>query len=217
MGCDLPMTQGVFITFEGGEGSGKSSQVERLGQALDSAGIEVIVTREPGGAPAAEDIRALLVNGDADRWTPKSEALLNYAARAEHLRQTIHPALQSGKWVLCDRFADSTTAYQGYGHGLGSDWVGALHQLIVGDLQPDLTIILDIPVQTGLKRAAIRGGVDRYERMDEQFHERLRSGFLEIAERQPERCTVVDATGSIDEIQATIRQLVRAKFAVEIA
>ena len=211
------MTQGVFITFEGGEGSGKSSQVERLGQALDSAGIEVIVTREPGGAPAAEDIRALLVNGDADRWTPKSEALLNYAARAEHLRQTIHPALQSGKWVLCDRFADSTTAYQGYGHGLGSDWVGALHQLIVGDLQPDLTIILDIPVQTGLKRAAIRGGVDRYERMDEQFHERLRSGFLEIAERQPERCTVVDATGSIDEIQATIRQLVRAKFAVEIA
>ena len=211
------MTQGVFITFEGGEGSGKSSQVERLGQALDSAGIEVIVTREPGGAPAAEDIRALLVNGDADRWTPKSEALLNYAARAEHLRQTIHPALQSGKWVLCDRFADSTTAYQGYGHGLGSDWVGALHQLIVGDLQPDLTIILDIPVQTGLKRAAIRGGVDRYERMDVQFHERLRNGFLEIAERQPERCTVVDATGSIDEIQATIRQLVRAKFAVEIA
>ncbi len=211
------MTQGVFITFEGGEGSGKSSQVERLGQALDSAGIEVIVTREPGGAPAAEDIRALLVNGDADRWTPKSEALLNYAARAEHLRQTIHPALQSGKWVLCDRFADSTTAYQGYGHGLGSDWVAALHQLVVGDLQPDLTIILDIPLQTGLKRAAIRGGVDRYERMDEQFHERLRSGFLEIAERQPERCTVVDATGSIDEIQATIRQLVRAKFAVEIA
>lgn len=211
------MTQGVFITFEGGEGSGKSTQAERLGQALDSAGIEVIVTREPGGAPAAEDIRALLVNGDADRWTPKSEALLNYAARAEHLRQTIHPALQSGKWVLCDRFADSTTAYQGYGHGLGSDWVGALHQLVVGDLQPDLTIILDIPLQTGLKRAAIRGGVDRYERMDEQFHERLRSGFLEIAERQPERCTVVDATGSIDEIQATIRQVVRAKFAVEIA
>jgi len=211
------MTQGVFITFEGGEGSGKSTQAERLGQALDSAGIEVIVTREPGGAPAAEDIRTLLVNGDADRWTPKSEALLNYAARAEHLRQTIHPALQSGKWVLCDRFADSTTAYQGYGHGLGSDWVGALHQLVVGDLQPDLTIILDIPVLTGLKRAAIRGGVDRYERMDEQFHERLRSGFLEIAERQPERCTVVDATGSIDEIQATIRQVVRAKFAVEIA
>jgi len=211
------MTQGVFITFEGGEGSGKSTQAERLGQALDSAGIEVIVTREPGGAPAAEDIRTLLVNGDADRWTPKSEALLNYAARAEHLRQTIHPALQSGKWVLCDRFADSTTAYQGYGHGLGSDWVAALHQLVVGDLQPDLTIILDIPVLTGLKRAAIRGGVDRYERMDEQFHERLRSGFLEIAERQPERCTVVDATGSIDEIQATIRQLVRAKFAVEIA
>ncbi|MBL6945975.1 MAG: dTMP kinase [Rhodospirillales bacterium] len=209
------MTQGVFITFEGGEGSGKSTQVELLGQALGGAGIDVIATREPGGAPAAEDIRALLVQGDTDRWSPESEALLNYAARAEHLRQTIRPALQSGKWVLCDRFADSTMAYQGYGHGLGRDWVGALHKLVIGDLQPDLTIILDIPVETGLKRASIRGGVDRYERMDVQFHERLRAGFLDIAERQPERCTVIDATGSIKEIQNAVRRAVRNKFVVE--
>ncbi|MBT3358478.1 MAG: dTMP kinase [Rhodospirillales bacterium] len=211
------MTQGVFVTFEGGEGSGKSTQVDLLAQALGGVGVEVVTTREPGGAPAAEHIRTLLVEGDADRWTPKSEALLNYAARIEHLRQTIRPALQSGRWVICDRFADSTTAYQGYGHALGSDWVAALHELVVGDLQPDLTIILDMPVETGLKRAEIRGGVDRYERMDVQFHERLRAGFLEIAARNPERCTVIDATGSIENIQTAVRQAVHAKFDVEIA
>lgn len=211
------MTQGVFITFEGGEGSGKSTQVELLGRALGGIGVEVTITREPGGAPAAEDIRALLVEGDADRWTPASEALLNYAARAEHLRKTIRPALDAGNWVLCDRFSDSTMAYQGYGHGLGRDWVSALHKLVVGDLQPDFALILDIPVETGLKRAAARGGVDRYERMDVQFHERLRAGFLDIAERHPERCAVIDATRSIDEIQAAVRRVVGERFEVEIA
>ncbi|MBL6946949.1 MAG: dTMP kinase [Rhodospirillales bacterium] len=211
------MTPGIFITFEGGEGSGKSTQAKLLAHALSSIGVETVVTREPGGAPAAEEIRGLLVNGEPDRWSPETEALLNYAARDEHIRRTIGPALGSGKWVLCDRFADSTMAYQGYGHGLGPEWVAALHKLVVGDLKPDLTIILDILVQTGLARAASRGGADRYERMDTNFHERLRNGFLEIAKREPNRCAVVDSTGSIEEIQAAIRKIVRSKLGVEIA
>lgn len=209
------MTRGKFITLEGGEGSGKSTQIRRLAGALTAAGIEVAVTREPGGAPGAEQIRALLVNGEIGRWDPMSEALLHYAARREHLRHTVLPALAGGRWVLCDRFADSTMAYQGYGHGLGRDVVSALHATVVGDLAPDLTLILDLPVEAGLARAASRGGADRYERMDRAFHERLRAGFLDIARREPARCAVIDAAAPIDAVAAAIAAALRDRLGVD--
>lgn len=210
------MTRGVFITLEGGEGSGKSTQVQLLARALSARGIEVTVTREPGGAPGAEQIRALLVNGETGRWDPLSEALLHYAARREHLRHTVLPALAGGRWVVCDRFADSTMAYQGYGHGLGREVIAALHEAVVGDLAPDLTLILDIPVENGLGRAASRGGEDRYERMDRKFHDRLREGFLDIARREPRRCAIIDAAGTVDEVRAAILAVVHARLGVNV-
>lgn len=210
------MTRGVFITFEGGEGSGKSTQAQLLGCALAATGIEVMVTREPGGAPGAEQIRALLVNGETGRWDPMSEALLHYAARREHLRHAVLPALAGGRWVVCDRFADSTMAYQGYGHGLGREVIAALHAAVVGDLAPDLTLVLDMPVEAGLARAASRGGEDRYERMDRTFHQRLREGFLDIANREPRRCAVIDATATVDQVQAAVRGVVRDRLGVDV-
>lgn len=210
------MTRGVFITLEGGEGSGKSTQVHLLARALAARGIEVIVTREPGGAPGAEQIRTLLVNGETGRWDPLSEALLHYAARREHLCHTILPALAGGRWVVCDRFADSTMAYQGYGHGLGREVISALHAAVVGDLAPDLTLILDIPVAEGLGRAASRGGEDRYERMDRKFHDRLREGFLDIARREPRRCAVIDASGTVEQVEAAILGTVHARLGVNV-
>ena len=212
------MARGIFITLEGGEGTGKSTQIRLLATALGSAGQQVVVTREPGGAPGAEEIRALLVDGPAERWDPVTEALLHYAARREHLRRTVVPALDAGKWVLCDRFADSTMAYQGYGHGLGREWVSALHRAVVPDLAPDLTLILDMPVEEGLARATARGsGGDRYERMDRAFHHHLREGFLDIARREPERCAVIDASSPVEEVQAAIRQVIHSRLGVEIA
>ncbi len=205
--------RGRFITLEGGEGAGKSTQAALLADDLRGTGLDVVVTREPGGAPGAEDIRALLVNGEVGRWRPLTEALLHYAARREHLDATILPALAAGRWVVCDRFADSTLAYQGYGHGLDRETVARLHRLVVGDLGPDLTIILDLPVDEGLARAAGRGaGGDRYERMDRQFHERLRQGFLDIARRNLDRCAVVDATAPLDQVQHEIRRIVQARL-----
>jgi len=190
-----------FITFEGGEGSGKSTQLRRLAAALGARGIACVTTREPGGCPGAEEIRRLLVEGGVGRWQPMSEALLNYAARIEHATHTIRPALARGQWVLSDRFADSTMAYQGYGHGLGPDAIASLHKLALGDLRPDLTLIFDIPVEEGLARAKARGGnEDRYERMDKAFHERLRAGFLAIARAEPQRCEVIDALGDIETV-----------------
>lgn len=190
-----------FITFEGGEGSGKSTQLRRLAATLGARGIACVTTREPGGCPGAEEIRRLLVEGGVGRWQPMSEALLNYAARIEHATHTIRPALARGRWVLSDRFADSTMAYQGYGHGLGPDAIASLHKLALGDLRPDLTLIFDIPVEEGLARAKARGGnEDRYERMDKAFHERLRAGFLAIARAEPQRCEVIDALGDIETV-----------------
>ena len=212
------MERGLFITLEGGEGSGKSTQIKLLRTGLDAVGLDVVVTREPGGAPGAEQIRNLLVDGPAERWDPVTEALLHYAARREHLRQTVVPALDAGKWVVCDRFADSTMAYQGYGHGLGRDWVLSLHRAVVPDLTPDLTLILDMPVEEGLARAAARGsGGDRYESMDLKFHHRLREGFLDIARREPDRCAVINAANPVNEVQAAIRQTVYTRLGVEIA
>lgn len=211
------MARGVFITLEGGEGSGKSTQIRLLADALAGIGIDTIVTREPGGAPGAEEIRELLVTGDPMRWSPLAEALLHYAARREHMRHALLPALDAGRWVLCDRFADSTMAYQGYGHGLGRELMGALHALVVPDLVPTLTIVLDIPPEEGLERAATRGGADRYERMGPEFHHRLREGFLDIARREPERCAVIDATGTVEQVHAAVCTVVHERLGVDIA
>ncbi len=206
---------GKFITFEGTDGAGKSTQVQRLAEGLGGAGFDVVVTREPGGAPGAEEIRRLLVEGEVDRWDSLSEALLHNAARNEHLQKTVHPALQSGSWVVCDRFADSTIAYQGYGQGLDLEVVRRLHRLVVGGFSPDLTIILDLPVEIGLKRAvSASGDENRYERMGVDFLQRLRDGFLEIAAREEERCQVIDARGTIDEVSEAVRQTVSGRLGV---
>ena len=211
------MSKGKFITFEGGEGTGKSTQVVLLGVALRNIDIPVVTTREPGGAPGAEEIRDLLVKGEVNRWTPMSEALLNYAARAEHLDKTVYPALDQNQWVISDRFADSTMAYQGYGHGVDHAALSALGSIVLGEFKPDLTIIFDLGLETGLGRAHARGeGEDRYERMGRDFHERLREGFLKIAAREAERCCVIDASEPINQVAATIRDLVSERFQVDL-
>jgi dTMP kinase len=202
---------GKFITLEGGEGAGKSTQAKLLGRNLSQAGQPTLVTREPGGAPGAEEIRGLLVTGAVGRWDPMTEALLHYAARHEHVAKTIKPALETGTWVISDRFADSTMAYQGYGHELGRQVVEALNERVLGPFAPDLTLILDLPVDDGLKRA-VAGPEDRYERMGRDFHQRLRDGFLDIAGREPGRCAVIDARAAVDEVQAAIHAVVRQRL-----
>jgi len=208
---------GKFITFEGGEGAGKSTQISQLIAALTDQGLETVQTREPGGTPAAEDVRALLVRGDTDRWTPLSEALLLNAARVDHLERVIRPALARGLWVVSDRFADSTTAYQGHALNLGTDVTSALETLAVGDTRPDLTLILDLPVEAGLARARAReatdnAGEDRYEGFDVAFHDTLRQAFLDIAAAEPDRCVVIDAAQSKDAVAADIWQAVQARL-----
>ncbi len=197
--------QGRFITFEGGEGAGKSTQIRRLADHLRDAGRSVTITREPGGSDGAEAIRSLLVTGEPGRWGPLSEVFLLAAARADHLARTIGPALARGDVVLCDRFMDSTTAYQGHGHGLDLGTLNRIHDLTVGATRPDLTLILDLPAAEGLARAQGRSGSeDRFERMDIGFHERLREGFLAIAEAEPKRCVVLDARESLDAVDKSI-------------
>ncbi len=192
--------------MEGGEGGGKTTQIERLCAMLDKAGIRHLRTREPGGTPGAEAIRTLLVQGEAERWTPWSEALLNYAARMDHVAKAIEPALARGEWVVSDRFANSTMAYQGYAQDLGVDPISALHALVLGALQPDLTVILDTPAELGLRRSAERrGAAQRYESMGQEFHAKVREGFLDIARRNPARCLVVDATQPVDQVTSAIR------------
>lgn len=193
----------MFITFEGGEGSGKSTQIRRLAERLAAAGRDVVVTREPGGTPKAEAIRTLLVTGDVARWTPKAEALLNYAAREQHLAQIIRPALASSKTVLCDRFMDSTRAYQGYAGGCDMSFIDALEQAVVGSTRPDLTLIFDLDPALGLARARSRGdhlSEDRYERKGMTFHETLRAGFLAIQRSDPRRCRLIDASRDADTV-----------------
>jgi len=189
---------GKFITLEGGEGTGKSTQAVLLRDRLRARGIETVVTREPGGTPGAEAIRTLLVSGAADRWRPETEALLNYAARDDHLARIIIPALEAGAWVICDRFLDSTRTYQGVAGGVDRALIASLETAIVGDHMPDLTLVLDIDPEHGLTRAGERArgsSADeaRFEAKDAAFHARLRQGFLDIAAREPDRCVVVDA------------------------
>ncbi len=194
-----------FITFEGGEGSGKTTQIARLARALKQAKHSVTVTREPGGTVGAEQIRDLLLQGQAHRWDRNTETLLFYAARLDHVNKVIKPALQKDHVVLCDRFADSTRVYQGYAAGEGFDAVDALHRLTLGDFKPNLTFVLDIDPATGLARAKSRKGREtRFEEMDLTFHQKVRQGFLEIARLEPKRCVVLDAAQTIASLHAQI-------------
>lgn len=206
------MTQGFFISFEGGEGAGKSTQIRRLADRLAAAGHDVIVTREPGGSPGAEAIRDLLVNGSADRWSPVTESLLMYAARRDHVERVIRPALARGAVVLCDRYADSTRAYQGAGGDAPASLIAALEEHVLGGTVPVLTLILDLPAQVGLQRAEARGGVARFESKGLAFHERLRAGYLEIARQEPERCVVINADAELDAVTAAIADVVAQRL-----
>ena len=209
------MSRGHFITFEGGEGAGKSTQARRLALTLEEHGHGVVVTREPGGSPGAENIRSLIVSGETDKWTPLTETLLVFAARADHLERTIRPALKHDKWVICDRFVDSTFAYQGVGQGMSADTITELRDLVVGDDMPALTLILDLPVETGLDRAGKRDhDEDRFERMGDGFHQKLRQAFLDIAAAEPDRCVVIDATQDEDAVAKAIWQAVSSRLAV---
>jgi dTMP kinase len=207
------MSRGRFITLEGGEGAGKTTQLAALAQWLAGAEIDVLTTREPGGSPGANEIRDLLVTGETGRWEPMSELLLHFAARSDHMSRTIRPALDSGRWVVCDRFSDSTMAYQGYGHDLGRAAVEALGALVVGDLAPDLTIVIDVPIEVGLKRTDDRPHQEnRYERMTPAFHARVREGFLDIARREPGRCVVVDGAQAAESVADEIRTVVEERL-----
>jgi dTMP kinase len=200
----------MFITFEGGEGTGKSTQINILAEQLKAIGKAVVVTREPGGTPQAEALRNLLVSGETHSWSPQSEALLNYAARDSHLTLVVRPALQNGKMVLCDRFMDSTRAYQAYAGGCDMGLIDTLEHQIVGSTRPDLTLIFDLDPAIGLARAKARGqaGEDRYERKGLAFHQRLRDGFLEIAKADPKRCRIIDASQSLEQVSAAVWNVV---------
>ena len=206
---------GRFVTFEGGEGTGKSTQIARLATRLGAAGLPVLRTREPGGTEEAEAIRRLLLEGRAERWTPTAELLLVAAARAEHLARVIEPALEAGVWVLCDRYLDSTRVYQGLAGGVGLDRVDRLQREVLGFRLPDLTIVLDLPVEVGLARRRAEGTASRFERKGRAFHERVREGFRRLAAAEPERIVLVDADRSVEEVEAAIVALVRARFGVE--
>jgi len=208
------MDRGRFITFEGGEGTGKSTQARLLAATLDDWGHDALLTREPGGTPGAEAIRELVVQGAVDRWDPLTEVLLLSAARRDHVERLIRPALADGVWVVCDRFVDSTRAYQGYGEGISLDVIDRLIGLAVGDLVPDLTFVQDLPVEAGLGRAAGRDGdaAGRFEKFDRDFHRRLRDGFLDIAAREPARCAVIDAAAEPEETHAAVLAVLRDRL-----
>ena len=201
----LEHRKGKFITFEGVEGSGKTTQAHLLGEYLSSLGIPVVVTREPGGTHIGEQVRQTLLASDNKGMTPETEILLYAASRAQHLREKIIPALDNGQWVICDRYSDATIAYQGYGRGLNLDLIAELNRLISLELEPDLTILLDLDVQEGLKRARKRGEAGnlqegRFEEEEVAFHRRVREGYMELARRYPRRIRTVSAEGSIEEV-----------------
>lgn len=204
---------GLFISFEGGEGAGKSTQIRRLAAALTAKGLDVVVTREPGGSAGAEAVRHVLLNGAAEAYGTRMEALLFAAARSDHVEQVIRPALKRGAVVLCDRFMDSSRVYQGVTGNLAADFIEALQRIAVNGVVPHRTIILDIPAEVGLERARSRGAAnqsapDRYEKERLETHEKRRDGFLDIAIREPERCRVVNAGRPEDQIASEILKLV---------
>ena len=205
--------RGRFISLEGGEGAGKSTLARGLAERLRARGHDVVVTREPGGTPNAEAIRALLVEGEAARWSPMGETLLLYAAREDHVRTLIEPALAQGRWVISDRFADSTRAYQAAAGGLDISVIDALHQTVLGGFEPDLTLVVDLDPQIGLARTVARGeAATRFEQKPPAFHAALRAGFLAIAEAEPGRCAVIDGAQPPEALLATADSLVRTRL-----
>ena len=207
--------RGRFITFEGGEGSGKSTQIRTLAERLDAAKLRAIVTREPGGSPGAEIIRHLLLSGVGKLLGPEAETLLFSAARDDHVRTVIMPALNQGVWVLCDRFSDSTRVYQGRLGKVDPAVLNAMERVTIGDLKPDLTIILDVPVEVGMQRAAKRrgtGAADRFEAEDIKFHQELCEAYQQIAAAEPERCVLIDATAEPATVAANIWAALRDRF-----
>jgi dTMP kinase len=207
---------GKFITCEGGDGCGKSTQLGLLFDALFNAGVDAVRTREPGGTEGANAIRKLLVEGDYP-WDGVSESLLHFAARRDHVEKLIKPRLERDEWVVCDRFVDSTMAYQGYGYELDKEFIEQLHKLTIDNFKPDLTLIFDIDVEQGLKRTRSRGDAeDRYEKMDVSFHHRLREGFLAIAENDAQRCVLIDAVGSIADVHANVITTVNNRFGLSL-
>ncbi len=206
-----PTRTGLFLTFEGPEGSGKSTQIRRLAEHLTAAGQSVLLTREPGGTPFGDKIRHLLLDPDGGRLQPETEAFLMLAQRTEHLRQVIRPAQAAGTHVLCDRYVDSSLAYQGFGRGLGADLVRRLHETTLGEFLPDLTVLFDLDPRTGLERAR-HGGKKSFDRMESEtvaFHEKVRHGYLELARREPPRFLLIDAAASAERVFAVLLQGLR--------
>jgi dTMP kinase len=207
--------RGRFITFEGGEGSGKSTQIKTLAERLSATRLQTLVTREPGGSPGAEIIRHLVLSGMGKLLGPDAETLLFAAARDDHVRSVIQPALNQGTWVLCDRFSDSTRVYQGRVGHVAPELLSAMERVTIGDLKPDLTIILDVPVEIGMQRAAARRGTgtpDRFEAEDVQFHQQLREAYRQIATDEPQRCVLIDATADATTVAANIWAAVRDRL-----
>lgn len=193
--------RGLFLTLEGAEGVGKSTNIEFITQYLEQRGIEYVLTREPGGTQLGEKIRELLLAVHEEPMSELTELLLVFAARAQHLDKIIEPALAAGKWVVCDRFTDATFAYQGAGRGLSMETIGELESMVQGELQPDLTLILDLDPEIGMQRAGNRGELDRFEREQMSFFRHVRQGYLDIAQAEPERCTVIDAAKSLEDVK----------------
>lgn len=204
---------GRFIAIEGVDGAGKGVQSRLLRAELEGSGVDVLLTREPGGSPGAEEIRNLLVHGPADRWDAMTELLLIYAARRDHLVKTIRPALQQGRWVISDRFADSSRAFQGIAGGLGLDTVDAVHAHVVGDFAPDLTIVLDLDPEQSLARTVARGGnEDRFEKKGLEYQQQVRGAFLQLAQRSPRTHVLIDASRSIDAVAHDVLRAVTERF-----
>lgn len=208
------METGKFITLEGGEGAGKTTQATRIKSALEDAGIEVVMTREPGGTFGAEAIRDLVLSGSHERWSGLTELLLMYAARLDHVEKLIKPSLERGVWVICDRFSDSSMAYQGYARGLGREQVAAIDDVVMQGFKPDLTILFDIDPFLAQRRVKSRGeDLSRFDTEDLDFHKVLQAAFLDIAERNPKRFRTVDATASRDGIETQIKHILMKHFA----
>ncbi|WP_316172042.1 dTMP kinase [Bradyrhizobium sp. SZCCHNRI1058] len=212
--------RGRFVTFEGGEGAGKSTQIKMLADHLQKEGVRLVLTREPGGSPGAEIMRHLVLSGMGKLLGPEAETLLFAAARDDHVRNVILPALNQGSWVLCDRFFDSTRAYQGSQGKVAPDVLNAMQRVTIGDLKPDLTLILDVPVEIGLQRAGARRGAgtpDRFEGEDIKFHKGLRDAFHKIAAEDPRRCVLIDATASAETVSQLVWNAVRERLFTEVA
>jgi len=203
---------GKFITIEGTEGVGKTTNIEFIQTWLNQQKVDFVTTREPGGTPLAEQIRELLLTPRDEKVCNSAELLLMFAGRAQHLDQVIVPAIQSGRCVVCDRFTDATYAYQGFGRGMDSALIAHLERLVQAELRPDLTLILDIPVEIGLQRASQRSAPDRFEREQTEFFERVRQGYLNIAANEPQRCVVIDASQPLEDVQRDITTALKAFF-----